>query len=90
MITRDEKFPASAAELMAMMNQCSNGYDTSDVLNASLQMLSGSIEYIARRRGWNLAQTLAFAAQTANLLIVSVQDNFEREAQPGDVPVRLT
>lgn len=87
-ITRDPDYPVEYANLMAAFNRCADGSDTLTVLNASLQMLSAAIGAIVKLRNYKLEEALGYTSQVAEILRLSVRDNFNREVRPTDVPVK--
>lgn len=87
-ITRDASVRPEIAELMSIFNRASDGYDTEIVLNASLNMLAAAIGFVARESGGTLEDAEAYAQTTAEALIVTVRENWNRERQPGDIEVK--
>lgn len=86
-LTRDEAFPAEAAQLMAMLNHCCEGHHLLHVEMAVTNMFaavinSGSVarQLKGHKREMYLAQMIARAA-------VIARDNFNRKPEATDIPV---
>lgn len=89
-ITRDPEFPAEYAQLAALFNRCADGHEPAAVLNASLQMVSASILYLAKSQGVSFDATMEYANHVTGCILASVQENWRREAKPSDVVVKTS
>lgn len=87
-ITRDPGYPSEYAQLMAAMNKMAEGHDGLCVLNASLQMLSASIQFHVKEHGMSLEEAQEYVSYLAGVLAASVKENYQRQASSSDIAVR--
>lgn len=87
-ITRDDGFPAEAAALMAMMNQCCEGFSMQHVLMASANMLSAAIHTSAAAMNMPDEAYLPYLKSTLAIVERNALENWRRQSQPTDVPVK--
>lgn len=86
-ITRDEDFPADAAQLMAAFSRCAGGHDTLAVIEASANMLIAAIHGHTRIAGGTLDDAIVLARQIGTDLSTHVFQQWNRRPSREDVPV---
>lgn len=87
-ITRDPDYPADAAHLMAAFNRCAGDHPLSVVLEASAQMLICVIVNTAKAHSATDEQFANYVAHVLRGVANGTADNWAREPQSGDVPVK--
>jgi len=85
-ITRDPGVPAEVAQLMSAFSRVADGSEAITVLNASINMLSASIGFIAKSEGLTLEEAEAYTNRISKLVLV--QENWNRRAAATDVEVK--
>lgn len=86
-ITRDPEYPVEMAQLAAAFNRCADGYDAKTVLNASVQMVTASIGFMAKQGGASIEDALKFAAHVGEMIAEGVKVNWDRVPTSTDISV---
>lgn len=87
-ITRDAGFPESAAQLMAMLNQCCEGYNVYEVLQAVANLQGAAINAYATADKMDDRARVLFREEVLAQTRELADRNWNREPQPSDVPVK--
>lgn len=89
-VTRDANYPPEMAQLMQAFNVAADGHDALTVVNATLQMMAAAIGFMAKQRGIQLEDALTYADHIAGVMKKEVRENWQRNPDPTDIPVRAS
>lgn len=89
-ITRDETFPAEAAQLMAMLNKCCEAYDVRTCLMAIVNLQAASFNVYAAAHQMNEKERRDFIEAALEITRAVAEKNNNRAPCASDIPVKPT
>ena len=89
-VTRDEDYPAEAAQLFQAFNRCADGHDMLLVLDAAANFWICSMTTYAKANGLDASAAARFARANAEQVLAHFRRDYDRRPQPADVDVKIS